>query len=103
MTIRPVDFATIQRTDDVGMLKHQQDNKPVMDQQAIQVEITKQEQTSPSQVREANDTSNDGEGFDAREKGKNKYSRQKGKKQKKQEDGKVIVKSAEKGGFDIKI
>lgn len=102
MTIRPVDFATIQRTDDVGIMKHQQDNKPVAEQQAIQVEITKQEQTSPSQVREANDANNDGEGFDAREKGKNKYSRPKEKKTKKQEDGKVIVKS-KKGGFDIKI
>ena len=31
MTIRPVDFATIQRTDDVGMMKHQQDAKPVVE------------------------------------------------------------------------
>lgn len=37
MTIRPVDFATIQRTDDVGMMKHQQDAKPVVEQQNIQV------------------------------------------------------------------
>ena len=29
MTIRPVDFATIQRTDDVGAMKHRQDTKPV--------------------------------------------------------------------------
>ena len=43
MTIRPVDFATIQRTDDVGMMKHQQDAKPVVEQQNIQVEIKKQE------------------------------------------------------------
>ena len=42
MTIRPVDFATIQRTDDVGMMKHQQDAKPVVEQQNIQVEIKKQ-------------------------------------------------------------
>lgn len=41
MTIRPVDFATIQRTDDVGMMKHQQDAKPVVEQQNIQVENKK--------------------------------------------------------------
>ena len=104
MTIRPVDFATIQRTDDVGAMKHRQDTKPVAEQQTIQVEIAKQEQNSSTQVRHANDTSNDGEGFDAREQGKNRYRKQKGGKGKaeKKEDGKVIAKSA-KGGFDIKI
>lgn len=73
-------------------------------QQTIQVEIAKQEQNSSTQVRHANDTSNDGEGFDAREQGKNRYRKQKGGKGKaeKKEDGKVIAKSA-KGGFDIKI
>ena len=85
MTIRPVDFATIQRTDDVGMMKHQQDAKPVVEQQNIQVEIKKQEC------------------FDAREEGKNKYKQSMSKKKKDAaKDGKVVQKSAH-GGFDIKI
>ena len=37
MTIRPVDFATIQRTDDVGMMKHQQDAKPVVELSLIHI------------------------------------------------------------------
>lgn len=103
MTIRPVDFATIQRTDDVGMMKHQQDAKPAVEQQNIQVEIKKQEFQSASQVRHADDTENNNNHFDAREKGKNKYSKNNGKRKKDaKSDGKVMPKATQ-GGFDIKI
>ena len=94
MTIRPVDFATIQRTDDVGMMKHQQDAKPVVEQQNIQVEIKKQEYHDASQVKHKDNASKEEERFDAREEGKNKKDAAK--------DGKVVQKSAH-GGFDIKI
>ena len=67
MTIRPVDFATIQRTDDVGMMKHQQDAKPVVEQQNIQVEIKKQEYHDASQVKHKDNASKEEERFDARE------------------------------------
>jgi len=102
MTIRPVDFATIQRTDDVGAMKHQQDAKPAMEQQAIQVEITRQEQSNSTQVRHANDADNESEHFDARDQGKNKYKKQNSKKKEKKTDGKIISKSTS-SGFDIKI
>lgn len=103
MTIRPVDFATIQRTDDVGMMKHQQDAKPSIEQQNIQVEIKKQESKNTSQVRHANDTERDEHRFDAREEGKNKYSKSGAKKKKGiKSDGKVIPKSSQ-GGFDIRV
>lgn len=102
MTIRPVDFATIQRTDDVGMMKHQQDVKPAVEQQNIQVEIKKQEFNKSSQVRHADDTENNSERFDAREEGKNKYSKSGSKKKKGiKSDGKIVEKSH--GGFDMKV
>ncbi|MCI8327509.1 MAG: hypothetical protein HFI37_07015 [Lachnospiraceae bacterium] len=103
MTIRPVDFATIQRTDDVGMMKHQQDAKPTVEQQNIQVEIRKQEFQQASQVRHADDAENNSDHFDAREEGKNKYSKNGAKKKKGvKSDGKVMQKSTQ-GGFDIKV
>ena len=103
MTIRPVDFATIQRTDDVGMMKHQQDAKPVVEQQNIQVEIKKQEYHDASQVKHKDNASKEEERFDAREEGKNKYKQSMSKKKKDAtKDGKVVQKSAH-GGFDIKI
>ena len=44
MTIRPVVLGgMIQRTDDVGQIKHQQDAKPMMDQQNIQLQVDKRE------------------------------------------------------------
>lgn len=103
MTIRPVDFATIQRTDDVGMLKHQQDAKPAVEQQNIQVEIKKQEFDKSSQVRHADDTENNSGKFDAREEGKNKYSKNESKKKKGiKSDGKIVQKTSH-GGFDMKV
>lgn len=102
MTIRPVDFATIQRTDDVGTMKHQQDTKPALEQQQIQVEFKRQEDRKPSQVYHKENASGNEERFDAREEGKNKYHGQKGKKRQAQKDGAVAQKSPQ-GGFDIKI
>lgn len=103
MTIRPVDFATIQRTDDVGMMKHQQDVKPAVEQQNIQVDIKKQEYKNTSQVHHADDADRNEERFDAKEEGKNKYKKSDAKRKKSiKEDGKVIRKSAPKG-FDIRV
>ena len=44
MSIRPVDMnGVIQRTQDVGTLKQQQDMKPMVDQQNIQIEVQREE------------------------------------------------------------
>ena len=85
------------------MMKHQQDAKPVVEQQNIQVEIKKQEYHDASQVKHKDNASKEEERFDAREEGKNKYKQSMGKKKKDAaKDGKVVQKSAH-GGFDIKI
>ena len=53
MSIRPVDFGgMIQRTDDVGMIKHQQDQKAVVDQNNIMVTFSKEEETKLKQVQD---------------------------------------------------
>ncbi len=83
MTIRPVDFATIQRTDDVGMMKHQQDAKPVVEQQNIQVEIKKTGISRCFAGEDKDNASKEEERFDAREEGKNKYKQSMSKKRKK--------------------
>lgn len=103
MTIRPMDFATIQRTDDVGMMKHQQDAKPVVEQQNIQVEIKKQEYHDASQVKHKDNASKEEERFDAREEGKNKYKQSNGQKEKRRcKRWKSSAKSAH-GRFVIRI
>ena len=105
MSIRPIDLnGMIQRTQDVGTIKQQDDARPVVNQQNIQVTVAKEEQKIAQEVNKK-DNAEDGHGkFDAKDKGNSEYS-QNPKHRKKQEpepDGKVVVKGMS-GGFDIKI
>lgn len=107
MSIRPVVLnGMIQRTQDVGTLKQQEDNKPVVQQHNIEVQQQRQEDHLAHQVQDTEQKENEGYRYDAREKGNNQYegNRQKKKKREKEEnkDGKVILKS-QSSGFDIKI
>lgn len=93
----------IQRTQDVSLLRHQEEIKPHVDQQNIQAHLKRQEQVQLKQVHEAEDTDQPEFHYDAKEKGNNEY--QGGNKKKKKQDkpeGKVILKQ-EGGRFDIKI
>lgn len=104
MSIRPIEFnGTIQRTQDVGTLKQNEDNKPLLEQQNIQTQFSKETVRHMQQVTHADDAENQQKRYDAKEKGSNEYVdlRQKKKKEKKK-DGKVVEKSTS-GGFDIKI
>lgn len=106
MTIRPVDFnGMIQRTDDVGYLKHQEDAKPMQHQQNIQVQVDRREDTLAHHVSDTNDTEKT-KSETENENGGNQYSGDGGrfrkKKSKVKENGKVIQKNTE-CSFDIKI
>lgn len=104
MSIRPVDFnGIIQRTQDVSAMKQNENNKPVMEQQNIQTQFSKETVRHMQQVTHADDAQNQQKRYDAKEKGSNEYvNQQKQKKKEKKKDGKVIAKSTS-GGFDIKI
>lgn len=104
MSIRPIDFnGMIQRTQDVSTLKQNEDNKPVMEQQNIQSQFSKETIRHMQKVNHADDAENQQKRYDAKEKGSNEYvNHQKEKKKEKKKDGKVIEKSMS-GGFDIKI
>lgn len=105
MTIRPVELnGVIQRTQDMGALKQQEDVKPMADQQTFQLQARKDEMRRSEQVNHKDDADNDQRRFDAKEKGNGQY--QKGKNRKKgasgREEGKVVIKG-ESRGFDMKI
>lgn len=104
MTIRPVDLnGMIQRTDDVAQIKHHEDNKPVLQQQNIQVQVDKREENLSHQVSDANQSEKTNS---ESENGANQYYGDGGmfrkKKKKPAEDGKVIKKNSV-GSFDVKI
>lgn len=106
MSIRPIDFnGMLQRTGDMGTIKHQEDSKPLVDQQNIQVQLTKNEDAMRHQVTEANSSESMENEADAREEGKGQYfdsRRQQNKKEKKKDVNRVIKKEAG-NSFDIKI
>lgn len=107
MTIRPVDLnGMLQRTQDVGNIKHQEDAKPLVDQQNIQSTVAKEEYKLTKQVNHADNANQEDYRYDAKEKGNNEYQEsdrnKKKKKPEQEETGKVLVKN-QSAGFDIKI
>ena len=75
MSIRPIDYAMIQRTSDVESIRRQEESKPIAEQQNIQVQVENREDKLRHQVldpQNSNQTKNDA---DARDEGKGKYLR----------------------------
>ncbi len=100
MTVRPVHLnGMIQNTQDVSALRHQENQKPAIEQQNIQIREQQKEQSQAQEVHKKDDAD--------KEKGSNQYfgERRKKKKDKKENlpDGSVKVKMTMSGGFDIKI
>lgn len=104
MAISPLlNSGMIQRTDDVGSYKLQQDNKPMINQQSAQVQMTRKADELSHQVVTSADSNKTDTHADAREEGKNKYFFQK-KKEKKQEGlEERVVKKGTSGHFDMKV
>lgn len=105
MAVGPVTLnGVIQRTQDVGMIRQQEDNKPFVEQQNILTHMKGQEQKQLKQVNHAEDSENYQKKYDAKEKGSNEYTGQGHKKKDsgKKQDGRVVPKQ-ESSHFDIKI
>lgn len=108
MTVRPVHLnGMIQNTQDVSAIRHQENQKPAIEQQNIQIREQQKEQSQAQEVHKKDNADNEQKKFDAKEKGSNAYrdQRRKNKKEKKENlpDGSVKVKMTMSGGFDIKI
>lgn len=103
MAVGPVTLnGMIPRTQDVSALKQNEDNKPLVEQQNIQVQLKYQEDRQLKQVNHADDANQQKKKYDAKEKGSNEYHGQQKKKKKQDEKNKVIYKQ-ESGRFDMKI
>ncbi|HAT89813.1 MAG TPA: hypothetical protein DCS73_08755 [Roseburia sp.] len=107
MSIRPVDLSgMIQRTQDVGNIKHVEDSRPIVDQYNIEVRQEKQEADLSHKVQDPEQKDNQEFRYDAREKGNNNYNGN-GKKKKKhgqpeEDEGSVHMKER-RTSFDVKI
>lgn len=109
MTVRPVHLnGMIQNTQDVSTIRHQENQRPAVEQQHIQIREEQKEQSKAQEVQKKDDADNGQKKYDAKEKGANEYVNQRGKKKKKESrehlpDGNVKTKAMMSGGFDIKI
>ena len=105
MSIRPVVLnGMIQRTQDVGNLKQQEDNRPIVEQQNIQIEQQKHEDQLTHRVQDPEEKENDGYRYDAKEKGNGHYEKEERKKKdKKQQKADNVYLKGQTSGFDIKV
>ena len=104
MAISPIlNSGMIQRTDDVGALRLQQEQRPMVEQQSAQAQMSRKADELSHQVVTPADSSKTDTHADAREEGKNKYFSQKKKdKQETIKEDKVIKKYSS-SRFDMKV
>lgn len=103
MSIRPIDFAMVQRTNDVEMFKLQEESKPMVDQQNIQVQVDQREDVLSHQVLQSQNSDKMKNDADAKEEGRGQYSKRDLKKKKSENDKGRVVPKSQIGRFDIKI
>lgn len=73
MAINPINYAMVQRANDVGTIKHNEDTKPMVNQQNIQVQVEKREDMLRHQVIDPKNNNRSENEADAREEGKGRY------------------------------
>lgn len=104
MPIRPIDYAMIQRASDVENYRHQEDSKPLYDQQNIQTQVNQREDALRHQVQNPQNNNQAENHADAREEGKGRYTKGQNtaKKKKPQSKTEKVIRK-QSGGFDMKI
>lgn len=104
MAISPlVTQGTIARAQDFTTIKHNENQKGLIDQSNFQQQFKKEVNERPNQVNRQDNADFHNRKFDAKDKGDNQYSGDGGKNRRKQEEelGKVVIKG--RGSFDMKI
>ena len=103
MAIGPIDMAMIQRTNDVEMYKLQEDAKPVVDQQNIQMQVNQRADVLSHQVIQSQNSDKTKNDADAREEGHGQYRASTSKRKKAAADKGRVIRKSDTFGFDIKI
>ncbi len=107
MAITPINNVMIPRSVDLNLIKHQEDSKPLVDQEHIQVQVRSREEALAHQALNPENSEKMKNEADAREEIKGKYfARERNKKEKKDgqpADGDRVIKKQGSSGFDIKV
>ena len=91
MIVRPMEFGMIQQQNTVSQVRHNEDVRPMVEQQTTAVQLQKDIHTRAEQVNH-------------KDKSDNEYqSGHKERKNQTSEDGKVFIKDLEDIDFDVKV
>lgn len=103
MTISRVELqGQVARAQDFTTIKHNEDNKGMVDQANFQNQFDRTVETKARQVQQGDQAENKGRRFDAKDKGNGSYAGDGGRRRKKSEpEGKVTLKGQQ--SFDMKI
>lgn len=96
-----IELTTISRAQDFTTIKHNEDNKGMVEQANLGQQMQKDVQQKTREVRSSDNTDWHSQKFDAKEKGKNEYSGDGGKKRKQSSQDKVEIKGRK--SFDMKV
>ena len=73
MLVKPAEFGMIQQQNTVSQIRHEQDAKPMAEQQTMVVQSQKEAEIKAEQVVHKDDTDNRQKKFDAKDKSDNEY------------------------------
>ena len=91
MIVRPMEFGMIQQQNTVSQVRHNEDVRPMVEQQTTAVQLQKDIHTRAEQVNHKEDRDNEYQ------------SGHKERKNQTSEDGKVFIKDLEDIDFDVKV
>ncbi len=96
-----IELTTISRSQDITAIKHNEDNKGMVEQANLGQQMQKDVQQKAREVRSGDNAQWHSEKFDAKEKGKNEYTGDGGQKRKQTPPDKVEIKGRK--SFDMKV
>ena len=103
MAISPIEYnGMVGRTQDFSAVRHNEEQKGLVDQSNFQTQFEQEVKQNTSTVRKQDNADQKQRKFDAKDKGDGEYTGDGGRSRKKG-SGKETVISKSQGGFDIKV
>jgi hypothetical protein len=105
MIVKPIDLAVMQQMNEVSHIKHNENQRPVVEQQTISTQVQKETDSKAEQVTSKENADNAQKKYDAKDKSENEYhgSGHSDRKGRQTDDGRVTIKGQNTMDFDIRI
>ncbi len=101
MAFGAIEIVSMTRTQEYTTIKHNEDNKPMMDQANFGQQMEKQTNNLAKRVNTGDSAEWHNQNPDAKEKGRNEYAGDGGSRRNREKTERMVTK--ERGGFDMKV